>query len=88
MTVNEKVARLWGKLRGRAPARNYIPDPAEQPWEWVKVLRRAGWSISLETDRVQLWKPIESGHSGIYRYTVEEPALVAAIDKMAEDSGE
>lgn len=119
MTVNEKQARLWGKLTGReidtssrgpiwlhradeGGIGTLIPDPAVQPWEWVKTLlsREAGtWTV-----RIQLADPVPpDGHlpparlsahiddyTGVLLYMgyadTPELALAAAIDKMAEDA--
>ena len=63
-----------------------VPDPAAQPWAWVKAIVISGTDIRLD--------PCHDGHIHVYlegREVVEyngdlESALAAAVEKLANDA--
>jgi len=76
-----------GHRKGKVPPRDYVPDPAEQPWEWVKALVAAGYVVAVDETQVVISRP-EVGK--VYEVDAAEDdtpeaALAAAVEKMAED---
>ena len=64
-----------------------LPDPAGEPWEWVKVLVTKGWVVSINEAQVTITRP-EIGacfEADAAEDQALEAALAAAIVKMAED---
>ena len=77
-----------GHREGRTPPRDYVPDPSEQPWVWVKALRHVeihhiegrGWDVA-----VAYVDPDRGGDAANFTCRdAPEAALAAAIEKMAE----
>lgn len=58
MAVDEQIARAWERLGHKEvheglywhPDEHWevIPDPATQPWEWVKAFNAAGWDVTFD----------------------------------------
>ena len=66
-----------GHRKGKVPPRDYVPDPAEQPWEWVKALPYVSFSQGPQAEVV-----IAGGDFVTHEMAdVLEAALAAAIEK-------